>query len=119
MHLIADVLDEQLHDVHDQNSGRIDGIVLELRQGKPARVAYLEVSPITLLARFSERIAQWYAKYDRRLGPGRGAPFRIPWSRVTRQGPLWKMDLDVRSTPINAFESWLSRSIVRRIPGGG
>jgi hypothetical protein len=118
MHLIADVLDEQLHDVHDRNSGRIDGIVLEPRLGQPARVTYLEVSPITLLARFSEPLARWYATFDRRLGPGRGTPFRIPWSRVTRNGPLLKMDLDVESTPINALENWLSRAIVRRIPGG-
>ena len=118
MHLIADVLDEQLHDVNGENSGRIDGIVVELRRGKPPRVTYVEVSPITLLARFSERLARWYAGHDRRLGPERGTPFRIPWSRVTRQGPLLTMDLDVRSTPINAFENWLSRAIVRRIPGG-
>jgi hypothetical protein len=118
VHLVADVLDEQLHDARDRNAGRIDGIVLELRPGKPPRVAYLEVSPITLLARFSDRLAGWYATYDARLGPGRGAPFRIPWSRVTREGPLWKMDIDARSTPINALEDWLSEKIVRRLPGG-
>lgn len=118
MHLVADVLDEQLHDSGGQNSGRIDGIVLELRAGRPPRVAYFEVSPITMLARFSERLAHWYANFDRRLGPERGTPFRIPWNRVTRDGPAWTMDLDVGATPINAFERWLSRTIVRRIPGG-
>ena len=118
MHLIADVLDEQLRDSRDQNAGRIDGIVLEIRDGKPPRVAYLEVSPITLLARFNVRLGVWYARIDARLGKGRGAPFRIPWSRVTRDGPLLRMDIDVKATPINALEDWLSRHIVRRIPGG-
>jgi hypothetical protein len=118
VHLIADVLDEQLRDSRDQNSGRIDGIVLEIRDGKPPRVAYLEVSPITLLGRFSERLARWYATHDARLGHGRGTPFRIPWSRVTRDGPLLRMDIDADATPINALEDWLSRNIVQRIPGG-
>ena len=118
MHLVADVLDEQLRDSRDQNSGRIDGIVLELRANKPPRVAYLEVSPITMLTRFSGRLARWYARFDRRLGPERGEPFRIAWNRVARDGPSWKMDLDVEATPINALERWLSRTIVRRIPGG-
>jgi hypothetical protein len=118
VHLIADVLDEQLHDARDRASGRIDGIVLEIRDGKPLRVAYLEVSPITLLGRFNERFALWYAKLDARLGKGRGTPFRIPWSRVTRDGPLLRMDMNADATPINALENWLSRNIVQRIPGG-
>jgi hypothetical protein len=117
MHLVADVLDEQLQDIHGENAGRIDGIILDVRDGKPPRVAYLEVSPVTLLARFSLRLARRYARFDRKLGPGRGEPFRIPWSRVTRDGPLLKMDLTLAATPINAFEDWLRRTIVERIPG--
>jgi len=118
VHLIADVLDEGLLDSRGENAGRIDGIVLEMRPGRPPRVAYLEVSPITLLARFSHHLARWYARHDAKLGPGRGVPFRIPWSRVAREGPIYHMDMDVQATPINALEDWLSRTIVRRIPGG-
>ena len=117
MHLFADVLDEQLHDVHGKRAGRIDGIVLELRENQPPRLAYVEVSPITLLARFSDRLARRFARFDRRLGPGRGTPFRIPWSRLTREHPAFKMDLDVEATPINAFEDWLRERIVEHIPG--
>lgn len=117
MKLFADVLDEQLHDVNGLNAGRIDGIVLELRENAPPRLAYVEVSPITLLARFSQRLARWYARFDRRLGPGRGTPFRIPWNRLVREDPAFKMDLDVESTPINALEDWLRERIVDHIPG--
>jgi len=117
MRLFADVLDEQLHDVHGQNAGRIDGIVLELRPDAPPRLTYVEVSPITLLARFSERLARWYARFDRGLGPGRGTPFRIPWHRLTREDPAYKMDIDVEATAINALEDWLREHIVEHIPG--
>lgn len=117
MRLIADVLDEQLHDVNRQNAGRIDGIILELRENAPPRLTYVEVGPITLLARFSKRLARWYSRFDRRLGPGRGTSFRIPWNRLTREHPAFKMDLDVESTSINALEDWLRERIVGHIPG--
>lgn len=117
MRLVAEVLDEQLIDVRGQEAGRVDGIVLELRDGQPPRVAYIEVSPITLLARFNRGLAAWFAEYDRHLGPGRGVPFRIPWSRVAREGTNLRLDFDADATPIFALENWLRRTIVERIPG--
>jgi len=117
MRVVAEVLDEQIKDVNGVNAGRVDGIVLELRDGKPPRVAYVEVSPITLLSRFSMRLAHWFAPIDRRFGAGRGVPFRIPWTRLRRDGPTLRMDLDVEHTPIQAFEDWLRAKIVDHIPG--
>jgi len=117
IHLIADVLDKQIVDNNDRNAGRVDGIVIELRDGRPPLVAAIEVSPITLLGRFSRRLAQWYARWDARLGPRRGYPFRIAWSRLERTALSVKLDSAVDDTPINAFEDWLRRRIVDRIPG--
>jgi len=117
LRLVAEVLDAQLRDSKNRRSGRVDGIVLELRDGKPPRLAYIEVSPITLLSRFSRRLARWYARHDRRLGEGRGVATRIPWTRITRNGETLTMDIDADSTPINALEDWLRRVIVERIPG--
>jgi sporulation protein YlmC with PRC-barrel domain len=117
--LVADVLDEQLRDSKGRNAGRVDGIVLELREGKPPKLAYVEVSPITLLARFSRRLAHWYARHDRKVGEGRGVPVRIPWTRISRDGPTLVMDIDADSTPIFALEDWLRRKVVDRVPGSG
>ncbi len=117
MNLVADVLDSMLVDSKRRQSGRVDGIVLELRDGKPPRLAYVEVSPITLVSRFNRRLAHWYARHDRKLGEGRGVPARIPWSRITREGPTLVLDFDAESTPIFAFEDWLRRHIIERIPG--
>lgn len=116
MHLVSEVLDEQLSDVRGRNAGRVDGIVIELREGKPPRLAYIEVGPITLFARFSRRFARWYARIDAHLGSGRGVPFRIPWTRVRIEQPPLRIDLDARGTPIYALENWLRRRIVERIP---
>ena len=118
MKLVADALDKQVRDANGERAGRIDGIVLVLRRDKPPRVAYIEVSPITMLARFSLRLADWYARQDRRLGKTRGTPFRFPWNRLEHEKQAFKMDVDVESTPIQALEDWLRRTIVERIPGG-
>ena len=117
MRLVADVLDKQICDSKGRRSGRADGIVLELRDGKPPRLAYVEVSPITLLSRFSRRLAHWYARYDRKFGEGRGVAIRIPWTRMKQEGQTLIMDVDAESTPIFALEDWLRRAIVEHIPG--
>jgi hypothetical protein len=118
MYLVAEVLDQQLCDSRGKPAGRVDGIVLELRDDKPPRVAYVEVSPITFLSRISQRLARWYARRDRRFGEGRGTPFRIPWTRLTPSGPTLQTDLNSEATPIVAVEKWLRRRVVERIPGG-
>jgi hypothetical protein len=117
MHLVADILDEQLVDVTGKRAGRIDGIILEVREGKPPRVAFVETSPITLLARFSRRLAARYAAFDRRLGKGRGVPFRIPWNRIERTGESCRFDMDADDTPIFALEDWLREKVIDHIPG--
>jgi hypothetical protein len=117
-HLIADVLDKQLTDEHGEKAGRVDGIVIELRSDRPPRVVAVEVSPITMLARLSGRLARRYARIDRHFGPGRGAPFRIEWHRITRRAPTLDFNLGLESTPINAVEDWLRVHVVERIPGG-
>lgn len=117
--LIAEVLDKQVVDANGNNAGKVDGMILEVRDGAPPRVVAIEISPITFLARFSRRLATWYAKRDARLGRGRGTPFRIPWQNIQRSKLSVVIDRAVDDTPINAFEDWLRAKIVERIPGGG
>ena len=117
LHLVADVLDAQVVDANDENAGRVDGIVLRLRPDAPPLVSHIEISPITLLARFSRRIAAWYAPRDARLGPGRGEPYRVEWHRITRTKLNIQLDRPADQTPIGALETWLKRWIVSRIPG--
>ena len=114
--LVRDVLDNQLIDATNQNAGKVDGIVLELRANEPPIVRYVEVGPITLARRLNRRLGDWVAKWDARLGEGRGQPIRIPISRVALDEPSLRLDLAVERLPIMAFERWLRRTIVRRIP---
>ena len=114
--LVRDVLDNQLIDVTEQNAGKVDGIVLELRDGEPLRVRAVEVGPITLARRINRRLGDWVQRFDARFGEGRGAPIRIPISRISLDSPSLRLDVAAESTPIMALEQWLRRKIVRRIP---
>jgi hypothetical protein len=115
--LVRDVLDKQLIDATNQKAGKVDGIVLELRVGEPPRVRYVEVGPITLARRLNHRLGEWMARLDARFGEGRGAPIRIPISRVSLEERALRLDLSAEGTPIMAFERWLRRKIVKRVPG--
>lgn len=114
--LVRDVLDNQLVDATGKNAGKVDGIVIELRNHEPPRVTYVEVGPVTLARRLNRRFGSWVARIDAHLGSGRGTPIRIPFSRIGFQGPSLRVDLVVSSTPIMAFEKWLREKIVRHIP---
>ena len=114
--LVRDILDNQLLDVKNQNAGKVDGIVLEMRPGEPTRVHYIEVGPITLLRRLNRRLGDWYARIDAHFGAGRGTPIRIPISRLILDFPSLRIDLAADSMPVMAFERWLSKHIVAKIP---
>ena len=116
MCLVRDVLDNKLVDSEGQNAGRVDGIVLELSEGAPPRVLCVEVSPITLGRRLNRRLGDWMARLDRRFGPERGVPYRIPITRVTGMGVDLRLDFRAEPTPIFAAERWL-RERLSRIPG--
>jgi len=115
--LVRDVLDNQLVDASGKNAGKVDGIILELREGQPPCVRYVEVGPITLTRRLNRRLGRWFARLDARFGSGRGVPIRFPLTRITFEEPSLRIDVLVEHTPIMALEQWLRRTIVRRIPG--
>lgn len=117
MRLVRDVLDNELVDVNGQIAGKVDGIVLELRANAPPRVAFVEVGPVTLARRLNRRFGDWVARFDARFGPGRGAPIRIPFTRVSPAGPTLRLDLAADRTPLYAVERWLRDKIICRIPG--
>lgn len=116
VHLIRDVLDKQLVDATQQNAGKVDGIVIELRDNEPARVRYIEVGPVTAARRLNRRLGEWVARFDTRFGNGRGEHIRIPISRISIESPSLRLDFAVENTPIMAFERWLRRKVVSRIP---
>ena len=113
-HLVADVLDQQLVDAKKTKLGKIDGLVIVLREGKPPRVAYIECGAPVLarrLGRWCERLA---LALNRRFGVREKPRYRIPWSKV--KSIDIDVVVDVDEHPLLAWEEWLREHVVGRIP---
>ncbi|HXG92885.1 MAG TPA: hypothetical protein VNN73_11035 [Blastocatellia bacterium] len=115
--LIRDVLDKQLVDRNQNSIGKVDGIIVALREGKPPRVAYIEVGTVALARRLNPRLAKWAAALERRLKVSEGEPYRIPWSKVREVGIDVEVDLEWEKTPLISWEKWVNEKIIGRIPG--
>jgi hypothetical protein len=109
------VLDQQLVDRNDLNMGKVDGIALELREGKPARVAAVLTGGHLLSRRLHPRIEGWVRRLTRGLPPARVEPIRIPWPQVKKIGVDVKVDF--AAADAMPWEHWIRDRVVRRIPG--
>jgi len=116
MELGLEVLDQQVTDRNGELMGKVDGILIEIRPGKPPRVAHLVVGGGTAARRIHRGLAEWLLDWRRRWGP-KQQPLEIPWSKVRKVGIDVQVDLDAKHTPAWAWETWVLRHIIGRIPG--
>ncbi len=119
MDLIRDVLDNQLIDRNQRKMGKVDGIVIELRDNQPPRLTYIETGVPTLARRLHPRLARWASSLAGKWGAKRQDSFRIPWSKVRDVGIDVEVDLEAEQTPALAYEQWLREQVIGKIPGGG
>ena len=115
--LVRDILDTQVLDREKRALGKVDGVGLELRDGAPPRVAYLEIGAVTAWARLGPRCARWATRLASRW-QGEAHPYRFPWSRVRDSGIDIEIDADAERAPPLDLERWLRDKVVKRIPGG-
>ena len=117
MNLVHDVLDKQVLDRNRCNVGRVDGVALELRDGLPPRVAYVELGAEAALRRLGgaawARLAVWLRRV---ASPAAAGPTRVPWESVTVIGKEIQIDAEAEATPALAVELWLRDNVVRRVP---
>ncbi len=111
-----DVQDAQLVDRHCEHIGRCDALLLELRDGRPPRVATILIGGPA----FNERVARWMPVL-RRLLPGRrpqdAGVSRIPFGAVRAIGNTIQLDVLRDDLPSEHVEQWLAKNIISRIPG--
>ncbi|BCL34489.1 hypothetical protein [Nostoc sp. MS1] len=117
MNLIRDVLDNQLVDRNQRRMGKVDGIIIQLRDGQPPRLAYIEVGMTTLAERIHPRLAKWVEIISQKWGAKQSQPLRIPWSKVQDVGIDVDVDIDAEATSALAYEKWLRDRIITKIPG--
>jgi sporulation protein YlmC with PRC-barrel domain len=117
MDLVRDCLDKQLVDRNGHNIGRVDAVVLQLEKGKQPTVAFIEVGPVSQAERLHRGLSRVAKAISRRLGVNQQDPFRIPWSKLVAAGIEVIADVDAEKTPALAWELWLRKKIIGRIPG--
>jgi hypothetical protein len=119
MDLARDLLDAQLVGVDERMLGRVDGVLLEVRPGKPPRVMAMEVGALTVARRISPRLARWARAFAVRWLPVSWRPVRIPLTAFRDVGVDIEVDVDDATRDrLLRLERWLSRHIVQRLPGG-
>jgi hypothetical protein len=116
MNLIRDFLDKQLEDRNHRRMGRVDGLILEFEDGRPPRVAYIEVGVKTLLDRLSCRLGKAAARLLKKLGIDT-EPYRIPLGKLHVGLNTVHADVEAEKTPALEWEIWLRRKVIGRIPG--
>lgn len=119
--LVHDVLDKLMLDHDKHNMGRVDSVVLELRDEGPPRVVYLEMGGVALAKRLGG-FGHWLALRIASIGHAPNArsrePFRVAWDHVREIGPAnIVVSLDAEESRAFAWERWLRERVVRRIPG--
>lgn len=116
--LVRDVLDKQMLDRNDCEMGRVDGLVLEIPENGQPRLARIEAGGTVLAARVARWLVGPVRKLERLWGPRRLSPVRIPWDRVEKLGRDVHLDVDAHKTTALAWEEWLDKELIDRIPGG-
>ena len=112
MDLVRDVLDTQVIDRNGRPMGRVDGISLECRAGKPPRVTALLVGPSALGHRLSPRLGRWVGAIEHAFGIDEGRPARISFQQVLDIARAVKVDLAMSDTALGVVEQKLRRWIV-------
>lgn len=115
--IVRDVLDNQVMDRHDRKMGRADGVVIEMREGAPPRLDYIEIGGPTLAYRLHPKLGDLVSKIAHKFGES-GEPYRVSWDKVQDVGIDIKATLDVDETTVRGFETWLREKVIGRIPGG-
>ena len=116
MELLCDVLDQQVLDRNERKTGKVDGIAIEIRNGKPPRVAYLDMGTDVLARRLSPRLERWLQRWRERRGT-KVVPFHVPWSKVMKVHLTVDVDIDASKHEGYHVERWVAKHVIGRIPG--
>ncbi len=117
LELARDVLDTQVVDREETKMGRVDGLVLELREGLPPRIDHIELGGVVLARRLSPRVERWVDGWRRRFGIRKEARYKAPWSAVLEL-TSYHLKLDVAALETSTFdwERWLRDHVIEHIP---
>jgi sporulation protein YlmC with PRC-barrel domain len=115
--LVRDFLDKRVVDRNGREMGRVDRVVIEVRDGAPPRVAAFEIGPAVLAARLSPRLGRWVEALEHAFGLDAGRPLRIEFAQVLDIHDHIRIDCTAGDTSAVDVEQRLRRWVAS-IPGG-
>jgi hypothetical protein len=118
MNLVRDCLDNRLLDRSGHPLGHIDGIVMTIEGDRQPRITAIEVGSVAQARRLGPRIGRWVERLSTRWGRMRPNPYRIAWSALTFGPHDVRVDVAAADMPVLAWERWLRKHVISRIPGG-
>lgn len=117
--LFRDILDQQLVDRSGTKMGRVDGIVLEIRDGEPPVVDHLQLGLVVLAARVGRPALRFVEWIRRHVHVRRNAVQVVRWPLVGEiASHHLKIDIDAQETEAFDWEKWLRTHIVEKLMGG-
>lgn len=115
MDLIRDLLDKKVVDRNGREMGRVDSLVLELREDRAPRVVAIELGPSVLGSRLHPFVGRCAAALEHIFKVDQGRPVRIPISIVLECEPSVKVDLVFSESAAATVEQRL-RHLISRLP---
>jgi len=118
--LVRDLLDIRLRDRRGRTLGRVDGVVLRLRDGRPPIVESMDVGILTLLRRLHPGLSRRVRAAAARWLPVSLGSVRLPLTLFRDVGVDIELDVDADSDRrLLRVEKWLRRRVVQKIPWSG
>jgi hypothetical protein len=117
MDLVRDVLDKPVVDRHGREMGRVDGIVLERREGAPPTVVGLEIGPAVLGHRLHPLAGRVVESIEYVSGLPRRRAVRIAFADIVQIDVDIKVNAAIAETGAGIVEQGL-RAWLRGLPGG-
>jgi len=111
MKIVSELLDKQLVDRQQRKIGRVDGIVVELRDDE-ARIVAIETGFAVAAARVSKQWERFAVAVGKKLGVRKTPRYRIAWEKVLDIGLDVDVDVDGAEGPPWAWERWIREHLL-------
>src|SRR5947209_5089553 len=117
LRLRHDVLDAQLTDRNKEKIGRVDALLLELRDDRPPRVATIVIGGDAR----AQRIGHWMVALRSAIGAMTGRrrerTSHVPFTAMRSIADSIELDVEGETLESGHLERWLRDHVVCRIPG--
>jgi sporulation protein YlmC with PRC-barrel domain len=112
-----ELLDRQLVDRDGEKAGKVDDLLLEVRDDGPPVVTEILAGPGALARRIGGRLGAWIASVHARLHPGSGDPAMISFGIVSKIDDHVTLIASREDLATFEAEAWARDHVITKIPG--